>query len=693
MDAVTRTFTFNDRFYAIYGTTAEREGGYRMSGEVYAEAFLPVAEQHVVPDDVTRLMSGDIEELQREHRILRRDGDLRDVVVRVTVARDATGRIVGTRGSNQDITDLRRLEAEREQFFTLFNIASDVMVIADPDGCFKRVNPAAIKLLGYSEEELLGRPFINFVHPDDRQLTLDEMARQIQVGRSMDVANRYVCKDGSVRWLSWRASYVAKEHATYATARDCTEQHLVEEALRDSEERFRSFFELSADLVCIADNDGRFRVVNSAFSNVLGYSKEELVSRAYLDFVHPEDRKKTLRITAERLKRGETVMHIENRYVRKNGEIVWLEWTSRASVSKGLTFAIARDITERKKTDERLLQVMAAVESSSNAIGISDLQRRHFYQNKAYTELFGYATAAELQAVGGGAATVCDPAVGKELFETILAGKTWSGELKLVTKRGRVFDAFERADAIKDEDGRSIGLIGVVTDISDRVAQQQRLHGLLAQAEQDARTKGELLREVNHRVTNNLTAVLGLISFELRHSRNDPQSITSALSRLNQHIRGMLVVHRLLSQSAWAPVSVQELAGKIIRAALSTAGWRRPAMLTVKPGELRVSPRQAGTLAMVINELATNTVKYASRPTGAVSVGFEFGSDINGIMLRYRDNGPGYPPDVLANERSDIGLKLITEMVTKSLGGSIVLSNDDGAVATLRIRSEEEDRT
>lgn len=96
---------------------------------------------------------------------------------------------------------------------------------------------------------------------------------------------------------------------------------------------------------------------------------------------------------------------------------------------------------------------------------------------------------------------------------------------------------------------------------------------------------------------------------------------------------------------------------------------------------------------MVINELATNTVKYASRPTGAVSVGFEFGSDINGIMLRYRDNGPGYPPDVLANERSDIGLKLITEMVTKSLGGSIVLSNDDGAVATLRIRSEEEDRT
>ena len=819
MDADTQTFTFNDRFWTLYGTSAEREGGFRMSREDYAREFLPLEERHIVPDDVGRLMSGEIDEFRREHRIRRRDGEVRDIVVRVTVMRDSEGRVVGTRGANQDITDLRRVEAEREQFHTLFNIASDVMVIADPNGCLKRVNPATIKLLGYSEAELLRQPFINFVHPEDRQSTLDEMARQIRIGTSMDFENRYVCKDGSFRWLSWRANYVEKEHTTYATARDFTEQRLVEEALRasekefrslaesmpqivwatrpdgaifysnpqwvdytgfsversfgdgwtsalhpddaarvsdvwelasrtgepfslecrlrradgvyrwflvrsvpvrnasgeiikwfgtstdiedirqtaealrESDERFRNFFELSADLVCIADIEGRFRVVNSAFPGVLGYSREELVSRPYVEFVHPDDREETQRITADRLRRGETVIHFENRYLRKDGEIVWLEWTAQPSVEKGVTFAIARDITERKKADEKLLQVMAAVESSSNAIGISDLHSRHFYQNKAYTELFGYATAAELQAVGGGAATVCDPAVGKELFDTILAGKAWSGELKLVTKNGRVFDAFELADAIKDKDGNMIGLIGVVTDISDRVAQQQRLRELLAQTEQDARTKGELLREVNHRVTNNLTAVLGLISFELRHTRGDPQSITSALARLNQHIRGMLHVHRVLSQSAWAPVRLNELAGQIIRAALSAAGWRQPAALAVKAGELTVSPRQAGTLAMVLNELATNTVKHADRGTGAVSVGFESTRDADGITLCYRDNGPGYPADVLASERSNVGLKLINEMVTKSLAGSVALSNDDGAVTIMRIRAEEEDRT
>lgn len=819
MDADSRIFTFNDRFYALYGTTAEREGGYRMSSEEYARKFLPPEEQHVVPDDVGRLLSGEIDEFRREHRIRRRDGELRDIVVRVTVNRDATGRVVGTRGANQDITDLRRMEAEREQFHTLFDIASDVMVIADPEGCFLRVNPATIKLLGYSEAELLGQPFINLVHPDDRQATLDEMARQIRIGTSMDFENRYVCKDGSVRRLSWRANYVKKEHTTYATARDFTEQRVVEDALRasekefrslaesmpqivwasrpdgaifysnpqwvdytglsvgqslgdgwtsalhpddvprasdawqqasrtgepfslecrlrradsvyrwflvrsvpvrntsgeiikwfgtstdiedirqtaaalrESDERFRNFFELSADLVCIADISGRFRVVNSAFSSVLGYSEEELVSRPYLDFVHPDDRERTMQVIADRLTHGETVMQVENRYVCKNGEIVWLEWTAQPSVEEGVTFAIARDITERKKADEKLLQVMAAVESSSNAIGISDLHSRHFYQNRAYTQLFGYATAAELQAVGGGAATVCDPAVGKELFDTILAGKAWSGELKLVTKYGRVFDAFELADAIKDKDGNMIGLIGVVTDISDRVSQQRRLRELLAQTEQDARTKGELLREVNHRVTNNLTAVLGLISFELRHTRGDPQSITSALARLNQHIRGLLHVHRVLSQSAWAPVRLNELAGQIIRAALSAAGRRQPAVLTIKAGELRVSPRQAGTLAMVLNELATNTVKHADRGTGAVSVGFESGRDVDGITLCYRDNGPGYPPDVLANERSNVGLKLINEMVTKSLGGTVAISNHDGAVTIMRIRAEEEHRT
>jgi PAS domain S-box-containing protein len=397
MDAATNTFTFNDRFYALYGTTAEREGGYRMPADVYAREFLPSQDRHVVPDDVATLLSGGVDEFQQEHRIRRRDGELRDIVVRITVLRDRTGRVVGTRGANQDITDRKRAEVEREQFFTLFSIASDLMVIADPNGCFKQVNPTLVRLLGYTEDELLGRPFIEFVHPDDVQPTLDEMARQMQTGTSMAFENRYICKDGSVRWLSWRANYIAREHTTYATARDITEHRRAGLALRESEERFRSVFELSADLICIADIKGRFLEVNPTFSTLLGYSRDELVSRPHIDFVHPDDRDKTLQVIAEKLELGETVLHFENRYLRKDGGVAWLEWTSQPLVGKGVTFAIARDITERKQTETALQEAQArllqAMDQAHLAYWEMDAAAGTFTLNDQFYALYG--TTAE----------------------------------------------------------------------------------------------------------------------------------------------------------------------------------------------------------------------------------------------------------------------------------------------------------
>jgi PAS domain S-box-containing protein len=123
MDAATETFTFNDRFYALYATTAEREGGYQMPALVYAREFLPAEERQLVPEDVARLVAGKIDELQAEHRIRRRDGELRNIAVRINVVRDASGRVVGTRGSNQDITARHRAEqALRDAHWRLASI-------------------------------------------------------------------------------------------------------------------------------------------------------------------------------------------------------------------------------------------------------------------------------------------------------------------------------------------------------------------------------------------------------------------------------------------------------------------------------------------------------------------------------------------------------------------------------------------
>jgi len=115
MDAATKTCTFNDQFYALYGTTAEREGGYQMPADVYACEFLPQEEQHLVSDAVAKLLAGEVDGLQLEHRIRRRDGELRYFLVRVNVVRDSAGRVVGTRGTKQDITMRKQMEEELEK--------------------------------------------------------------------------------------------------------------------------------------------------------------------------------------------------------------------------------------------------------------------------------------------------------------------------------------------------------------------------------------------------------------------------------------------------------------------------------------------------------------------------------------------------------------------------------------------------
>jgi PAS domain S-box-containing protein len=111
---------------------------------------------------------------------------------------------------------------------------------------------------------------------------------------------------------------------------------------------------------------------------------------------------------------------------------------------------------------------MKAVESTSDAIEISDALGHHLFQNEAFSTLFDYETAEELEAAGGAQAVVSDPEVAREMYEAIQSGRPWAGELEMVTKGGRVFPAYERADAICDPEGRIIGLIGIISDITAR---------------------------------------------------------------------------------------------------------------------------------------------------------------------------------------------------------------------------------
>ncbi len=165
---------------------------------------------------------------------IRKNGTVAYLIFNAKNVTNEQGSIIGTRGTAYDITDRKRVEREREQYVRFFQTSTDIMVIADPNGAFLRTNPACTDLLGYSANELLAKPFVDFIHPDDKQPTLDEMARQQKLGYSLNFENRYLCKDSSYKWLSWRANFVEEEGITYATARDISDRKQAEEQLQRS---------------------------------------------------------------------------------------------------------------------------------------------------------------------------------------------------------------------------------------------------------------------------------------------------------------------------------------------------------------------------------------------------------------------------------------------------------------------------
>jgi PAS domain S-box-containing protein len=217
------------------------EGRYLFVNYRFAQ-ILGSSPERIVGKTGFDLFKTEIAQAAREHdlKVLRSEGPLEfEEVVQYAdrphthlaskfPLRSPSGEVVAICGISTDITKRKQAEAERDRFF---NLSLDLMCIAGFDGYFKRLNPAWEQTLGFSREQLLKAPFIEFVHPDDIAATT---AKTSELGTGKEVAyfkNRYRCKDGSYRWLAWNARADPSHQLIYASARDITEQKRSEEQI------------------------------------------------------------------------------------------------------------------------------------------------------------------------------------------------------------------------------------------------------------------------------------------------------------------------------------------------------------------------------------------------------------------------------------------------------------------------------
>ena len=155
------------------------------------------------------------------------------------------------------------------------------------------------------------------------------------------------------------------------------------------------------------------------------------------------------------------------------------------------------------------------------------------------------------------------------------------------------------------------------------------------------------------------------------------------LRDLADRVQGLAMAHNLLSAAGWSSIKLTDLATEVIHSTLQILPSDQRVSVHVSPSSIRVTPDQANTLALVINELATNTIKHGQGGKQAPSISVRIEENDGQILFEFQDNGPGYPEPILDEEHYNVGLHLVTNLVLRDLRGEVTLRNDHGAVTRI----------
>ena len=345
-DVAAGTVDWSDELCRIYGVEPGSSRSF--------EEFLGL----VHPDDRDRVRSivrssyESGEPFVIEHRIVRA-GDVRIIHGRGEVVLDAGGRALRMLGTGQDVTDQRAAEQSRGHLAALVDCSEDAIIAKSLGGVIERWNRGAHELFGYTAAEVVGQP-ISILVPPHREDELARMLEQIKRGQRVEpIETVRVAKDGREIDVSLRVSLIYDADGLLVGAssisRSITRQKQLELQLR----RSSRYFELARDLTVATGFDGRFKSVNPALERVLGWSEEEILARAFIDLVHPDDREATLR-ELRKLADGEVTLSFVNRYAAKDGTYRWLDWHAIVAPDEPLMYACARDITDRMRMEAQL---------------------------------------------------------------------------------------------------------------------------------------------------------------------------------------------------------------------------------------------------------------------------------------------------------------------------------------------------
>jgi len=601
---------------------------------------------------------------------------------------DENGVPVGLIGFAQDITERKQAEEalreSEEKYRTLFDNASEGIFVVQ-GGKLVFCNPMTTRMIGYSSEELRARPFTEFIHPDDRAMVVERHTKRLKGEELPEVYSfRILSSDGGAIWIDLRAVRInwQGQAATLNFASDVTDRKRAEEALSRAEENYRRTLDDSPLGVCIVTSEGETIYANRAILDIYGYDTiEELRATPIKNRYTPESYAE-FTIRHQKRKQGEDgPSEYEISIVRKNGEVRHLQVSRKETLWNGEKQyqALYHDITERKRAVESLREseekYRTLFDNAGEAIFVAQGGKLVF-SNPMTFRLLGYSRE-EIKVKPF--ADFIHPDDRKMVVER--HAKRIQGDevppaysFRIIDRDGHTRWIDIKAVMINWE-GR-VATLNFVSDITERKRAEEAIQASL-------REKEVLLREIHHRVKNNMQVISSL--FNLQAGVIKDKEALRILKEGQTRIRSMALVHEKLYQSGdLSRIDlagyIQALSAHLFHAYLVDSNQVR---LETEFEDLPLDINTAMPCALILNELISNALKHAfpAGRKGVLSIRLRRGKD-GVVELRIADDGVGFPEGLDFRRTDSLGLQIVNLLVGQ-LGGTIKMTGKKGAIFTV----------
>ncbi|MBL1176982.1 PAS domain S-box protein [Pantanalinema sp. GBBB05] len=609
--------------------------------------------------------------------------------------RDAQGQQIGATVIARDVSDRQRTEQllreSEERYRSVVAAMAEGVVLQQATGEITAWNHSAEQILGLTAEQLLGQtsidldqrtiredgsPFPGDLHPSMVTLRTGQPQADVIMG---------IHKAEGITWISINSQPLChsdqpQPYAVVASFTDITAHKQAEERLRESEVRFRSAFDDAAIGMALVALDGKFLQVNRALCDIVGYSAPELVTLNFQSITFPADLDRDLRLASKLLKGEISTYQMEKRYLHKQGHSVWVSLNGslvRDASGKPLYFiAQVQDISDRKQAEQAL--ELQAVITRNIAEGICLIRAEDgiiVYANPKFEQMFGYApnelTGKSTSIVHYADATSQAETTTQTLIHQVTQSGEVTYEVHTIKKDGTPFWCRATTSIFAHPDYGDV-LVAVQQDITERKQVEEKIRASLKEKE-------VLLKEIHHRVKNNLQIVDGLLKMQSRRTQ-DPQ-VSAVLRDSQSRIASIALVHEKLYRSAdLANIDfaqyVRELTSHLLESYNVDA---RSIHLHTQVAGVFFDIEIAIPCGLIINELVSNALKYAFPESQLGDIWIELQSNQDQTWtLRVRDNGVGVPPGFDINNTRSLGMTLVQGLV-EQLEGSLSIESTQGS--------------